>query len=103
MVVLLFVMVFMLVSMGKRAIWLVFMSMGGVVAMMDMIMIVLESMGMAVMVMVLVAMFLRAMFVTMLMIMVMLVGMDVFVGVFALAHGMPLLLSWLLSLQLLGE
>lgn len=102
MIVLLLAMVFMLVGMGKSAICLVFMSMGVAVAMMDMIMIVLESMGMTVLVMVWVAMFFRAMIVIMIMIVVMLVGMDVFMGVFALAHGMPLLLLWLLALQLIN-
>ena len=102
MVVLFFGMVFVLVCMRKRAVCLVFVSMGGAVAIMNMIMLVLESMGMTVVVMVQVTMFFRVVFVTMLMIMIMLVSMNVFVGVFTLAHGMPLLLLWLLSLQLLS-
>ncbi|KJR98731.1 MAG: hypothetical protein VR65_19670 [Desulfobulbaceae bacterium BRH_c16a] len=57
-VVILLIMVFMPVFMGKRAICLMLMSMAGIITMMDMIMFVFKSMGMFVMVMVHVAMLL---------------------------------------------
>ena len=97
MLVLFLIVAFMLMFMGKRAVCLVFMSMAGAVPLMGMIMLVLEGMGVAVVVLVLVAMFFCAMLVTMFMVVVMLVGMDVLVRMFSFAHGLPLWLSWLVS------
>jgi hypothetical protein len=85
------VMVRMVMLMRGRAVCLMLMTMGGTIAFVGMVVVMLEGMGVIVVVMVAVSMLFIAMFVGMFVIMVMFVAVGMMVRVFSLAHGCLLL------------
>ena len=80
------VMVRMVMLMRGRTVWLMLMTMGGTIAFVGMVMVMLEGVGVIVVVMMSVSMFFIAMFVGMFVIMVMFVAVGMMVRVFTLAH-----------------